>query len=787
MLDEPSDMGTVDHHAGVIFTNRALEDDELRSALPPDTGSVRPAVPKRSDTAPGALDIGAAPVNIYRVPSQGLAAAYYNADRHFLSLVLEGIGSGDMRGVLNGWSPSQSVAHPDVDVREIGNTAGEGLESGHLAEEDMAGECVLSDADQVASPEHETRGIDGTAKEDEGPFADANETESKAFDNHGPRNVFKTPFEEELQGPSAVRPTTVRNDTNATLLSTFSPLTPTPIVEDAHMATYMGPQSSNGELREVLLTPARTRSPHDAATAAASARYGLVEAPPHDRGMESMSEKAPYRPSLHTRTDSSGSRGLGITDGEKELYPPPKTFVTQPRLGTDRFGQLTIRGVEEDERPYVPWYRRMLFPLLFAGGPLLLALIVLLVMLVPQAHNDMAVEAEWLNLTGFPPLPTGVATVIQPKAVKEVSGCVKPDSLWSCAMPSDQAKDASAGGGPDFRFEIRFKNGTILKNETQLARRSAAVTAQASKLVRRDGWADLLLAADPAVPSKNDQQFLGQYTDNITLPYEGKQTPFYISLLDPSALTGQGSNMMKRQINPYPYPQLTNTTTDATTTAGKTIPRPALHADGKPAGPVLYPYAEFQPLRLFNRGRNDEHYGFYIYFDRSLFVSNLALNASASNGLSNTVVSDSIPLNNASAVCTFSQTRLQIQIWTRQATVSSLGHPIPLKGLPAINATANDMAAPGSFPYPVTVTLDRHGGQAKQKGVYCYGLSEDKVVLESVKMWVDEDRGSGGDVVNAAAVPGSNGTALLGKRDGENHGYGGVDGGDGGCACQWRN
>ncbi|KAK0877249.1 hypothetical protein LTR87_008863 [Friedmanniomyces endolithicus] len=655
ILDEPSGMGTTAQtHPGELFTDRAVEVEELRSALPLDTGSVRPVVPKRSDTAPGALDIGAAGVNIYRVPSRGLAAGYYDVRRRFPSLIVEESGAWGAGRGLDGWSPSWSVAREEIEVRGIDD-----------------------DAENSLEPEHD----------EEGPFADVHESIPEALGNARAHNVFTTPLEQELQDPHGARPTAIRNDTNATLLSNFSPLTATPTVEDAHIATFMGPQSTNGELREVQLTPARARSPPESPSIINPATYAAHRAPSIGPRTDTVSEKAPYRPSLHTRTDSSGSRGLGITDGEKDLYPPPKAFViSQPRLGTDRFGQLTLRGsTEKDRRP----------------------------------------------------------------------------------------------------FEIRFQNGTLASNETQLARRSASVTAHASGVRRRDEWAASLFAASPAVPSLADQQFLGQYTDNVSLPYEGEQTPFYISLLDPVTLTGHGSVKRKRQSSgPYPYPGTSNinTTTNATTTAATSISRPALQSDGKPASPLLYPYASSQPLRLFDRGQVTEHYGFYTYFDHSLLVSTFTLNTSSAGNT--TVATTSAPLANASAVCTFAQTRLLVQLWTRRPTVSNLaGNAM---SPPAVNSTANDMAGSGSFPYHVTVTLDRHGGQAREKGVYCYGLDGDGKVVESVRTWVDEERGFGGGIVNAAIVPGSGNGTALGKRDSEGHGYGGVDGGEGGCSCQWR-
>ncbi|KAK0899171.1 hypothetical protein LTR91_018099 [Friedmanniomyces endolithicus] len=728
ILDEPSGMGTTAQtHPGELFTDRAVEVEELRSALPLDTGSVRPVVPKRSDTAPGALDIGAAGVNIYRVPSRGLAAGYYDVRRRFPSLIVEESGAGGAGRGLDGWSPSWSVAREEIEVRGIDD-----------------------DAENSLEPEHD----------EEGPFADVHESIPEALGNARAHNVFTTPLEQELQDPHGARPTAIRNDTNATLLSNFSPLTATPTVEDANIATFMGPQSTNGELREVQLTPARARSPPESPSIINPATYAAHRAPSIGPRTDTVSEKAPYRPSLHTRTDSSGSRGLGITDGEKDLYPPPKAFViSQPRLGTDRFGQLTLRGsTEKDRRPYVPWYRRMLWPLAFTAGLMLVALVVLLIMLIPQTHHDMAVEAEWLNLTGFPPLPTGVATVTQPRAVKEVSGCARLGGLWSCAMPLKALQPA---------VDL------------------TSVTAHASGVRRRDEWAASLFAASPAVPSLADQQFLGQYTDNVSLPYEGEQTPFYISLLDPVTLTGHGSVKRKRQSSgPYPYPGTSNinTTTNATTTAATSITRPALQSDGKPASPLLYPYASSQPLRLFDRGQVTEHYGFYTYFDHSLLVSTFTLNTSSAGNT--TVATTSAPLANASAVCTFAQTRLLVQLWTRRPTVSNLaGNAM---SPPAVNSTANDMAGSGSFPYHVTVTLDRHGGQAREKGVYCYGLDGDGKVVESVRTWVDEERGFGGGIVNAAIVPGSGNGTALGKRDSEGHGYGGVDGGEGGCSCQWR-
>ena len=113
------------------------------------------------------------------------------------------------------------------------------------------------------------------------------------------------------------------------------------------------------------------------------------------------------------------------------------------------------------------------------------------------------------------------------------------------------------------------------------------------------------------------------------------------------------------------------------------------------------------------------------------------------------------------------------------------GHNAPnSNNIPAAKSSANDMTAPGSFPYPVSITLDRHGGDASEKGVYCYGLDEEHKVIESVKTWINEDRGFGGTLVHAATVPTNSGESQTDRSDDK---AGVIDGGTGGCTCQWRN
>ncbi|KAI7022536.1 hypothetical protein D0867_06503 [Hortaea werneckii] len=766
ILEDASDMPTSDplaSHEGVIFLNRAPGDDELRTALPADTGVDRPSVLKRSDTAPAVLDNDVAQLNIYNVPRSGLAAAYYRQSKQFPSPSVRTGDASHLAKDLVGWSPSQSVADPEQDV-SLAHSQDRSPTSGER--------CILVKSD-MQEPE--------TLLEQRAPTGDTNgaltDPQTSQSQEKSPENIFSTPSEAELQDDTPVdtRPplkerseTQATQATQATLNSAFSPLTETPIVEEAHSARL-----ASAEPREIRLTPysSETQLPRQPALPSGLAQSTMASRGTNDPDAGYAAEKGAFRPQLHRRDESSSSVGLGISDFGCEKEPFPR--VTRG-LGTDRFGQLTIRDMDSD-LPVRPWYRRFFWPLAFAVTLLFLLLIVLIVAFVPtQRHGKTAVQAEWLNLTGFPALPIGVSTVIQPQLSREGSRCVSPEKLWSCDMPSNSENASSI---PNFRFQIVFRNGTVPRNETQVMRRSGGSTI-AGRLAQRDDLKNYLYRSSPDPPPKEEQQFLGEYTDNLSAPFDGEQTPFYLTLVDPKPLQSS-AELRKRGGSPYPYPSSSrsNATSDNTTThSNRQIPKPLLQTDGKPAQAVLYPFAEAQPLRLYNRGEADEHYGFYTYFERSMYVANVS-------GASEQLNAQATSLEDASAMCTWSQTRFHVQLWTRKGAVAELNDMIPLSGLPAAQSTANNMTLQGSFPYPVTVTLDRHGGDAKEKGVYCYGLDEEKNVVQDVKMWVVEDRGAGGSLLNPAAVPGGQ-DARPEKREEEK--LGGVDGGSGGCACQWQ-
>ena len=224
-----------------------------------------------------------------------------------------------------------------------------------------------------------------------------------------------------------------------------------------------------------------------------------------------------------------------------------------------------------------------------------------------------------------------------------------------------------------------------------------------------------------------------------------------MSFEDPTA-TSTSSRMAKRADDP------TNITL--------VIPPPSLNPDGTAADADLLPFPSAQPLRLFNRGKPDEHYGFYSYFDRSIFLKDI--NSTTGRGGNPADTNGGSTRDAASLRCTFSQTRFLVQIWTRSSASKPLLNSVQ-------NTTEDAFQRPGTFPYPVTFTIDRHGGDVSKKNLYCYKMQSDGTIVDKRdnKFFQFEDRGFGGNLVNGT--------------QGRPSAKGPIDGGSGGCSCKWQN
>ncbi|KAL8630235.1 hypothetical protein Q9189_004077 [Teloschistes chrysophthalmus] len=433
----------------------------------------------------------------------------------------------------------------------------------------------------------------------------------------------------------------------------------------------------------------------------------------------------------------------------------------------------------------------------------MILLIVLLALFLTRKGDHMDVQSQWLNLTGFPPIPTGVSTIVQPDMVQEAPGCIQPKTLWSCAVPKEQqaAIAPNAPNQPNFRIEIRFQNGSVAQgagtNSTALQSRSRlrlSNTAVAGRIVRKRllrarDFTSSLFSPSPSPPSREDQIFLGNTTDNNQQPFDGVATPFFISFLSTEKLPSLRKSKRESDASDT---NSTGNSTNSFPNLESVIPPPSTDPDGTASSALLTPYLSAQPLRLYDRDTESEHYGFYTYFDRSIFLKSTAL-LNFTGASPSEIPDDENGGANESAAkvrCTWAQTRFLIQMWTRKGNNAPLlrssnsstdsspdAHP---KNLTL--SSANNFTRPGSFPYPVSITLDRHGGDIKKKMIYCYGLDQQEYIISDEKQIQLEDRGSGGNLVNPAQGP-------FGevKVSGDDGGPGGIDGGHGGCGCKWEN
>ncbi|RAR08630.1 hypothetical protein DDE82_002249 [Stemphylium lycopersici] len=359
---------------------------------------------------------------------------------------------------------------------------------------------------------------------------------------------------------------------------------------------------------------------------------------------------------------------------------------------------------------------------------------------------------QWLNLTDYPPIPTGILTIAQPEVVEEESGCVAPTTLWSCALPKElqQSIEPNKPDQPNFKMEITFENGSAAELPKSQSVKRTANAVSAGALIRSLLQARAAPSPSPPPPSTEDMSFLGQSTDGNSAPFEGEDTGLFISMQDP---TTSASRLAKRTDESDP----TNITA--------VIPPPMLASDGTAAPANLVPFPSAQPLRLYNRGKDDEHYGFYNYYDRSIFLKQI----NGTNRGGNPADTDGGSTKDAANLrCTYSQTRFLVQIWTR----SKESKPLLQK---SASGDSDVFARPGTFPYPVTVTVDRHGGDPAKKNLYCYEMEDDGTIKDedSKKDFQFEDRAFGGNLVK-----GTQGQGVV---------SGPIDGGTGGCRCQWQN
>ncbi|KAK5940824.1 hypothetical protein PMZ80_007241 [Knufia obscura] len=399
------------------------------------------------------------------------------------------------------------------------------------------------------------------------------------------------------------------------------------------------------------------------------------------------------------------------------------------------------------------------------------------------------VNGQWLNLTGYPPMPTGILTIAAPNLAASQKQCIQPSTMWSCSVPKEDRDEIGTNESdqPNFRFEIKFRNGTVPNNMT------IPIENGKKKLNKRadDPFTNDLFVPNPQPPPSLEQVFLGQTTDNITAPFDGEETPFFITFMPvfptvPSSFDDDDTESSKERL-------VRRQSNDSSLL--NALPAPALADDGSAAPASLLPttpYPTSQPVRLYNRGLQDEHYGFYTYYDKSIYLSGAQINDDGDSGTDGVVEADQnggSTKAEATVRCTFAQTRFLFKVYTNPAfgggllpglTNANLTHPDDAeKDEKNRTSSATNFDRPGSFPYPASIVIGRHGGKIDDKVAYCYGMSNGQI-LKDQKVVVGERRSFGGVLVNPAPT-------ILEDANDFNSTAGGIDGGTGGCGCTWQN
>ncbi|RAL63520.1 hypothetical protein DID88_003564 [Monilinia fructigena] len=278
------------------------------------------------------------------------------------------------------------------------------------------------------------------------------------------------------------------------------------------------------------------------------------------------------------------------------------------------------------------WYFYILIGLL-----LLVTLIVGLATTLTRKPKHTVIQSQWLNLTGFPPIYTGLSTVAAPVNIVTNTGCRGKCNF--CQRHREQkSPHKKSRRKPSVCWQIHQRPD--IENTTQ------TITFNPS----------------PPPPTYAEEVFLGGTTDGIVSSNKaGEPTPFYISFLSTTntALTASSSRIKRADSNDTDPNLFPNITTG--------IPAPSLNADGTAAPANLLPYPIQQPIRLYDRGLPTEHYGFYTYFDRTIFLKSLALlnDTNTSNGEVPDDQNGGALEGEANFRCTWGETRFLVQMWTK--------------------------------------------------------------------------------------------------------------------------
>lgn len=306
-------------------------------------------------------------------------------------------------------------------------------------------------------------------------------------------------------------------------------------------------------------------------------------------------------------------------------------------------------------------------------------------------------ETEAADWGGLPPIPLGTVLVRPFVAAELLTTCAAPPQLWSCSLPPDTKFPAttainSGARVPEFRFTIKRRR------PSQGGPESAWMPVPAS------------------VPNATDYASVAS-VDGVA--DAGQDTELYISLAtvasDSGGSGGGGSTGAEAALRESPQ------------ATGGVMVRPESH---------MLPSALMnQPLRLFNRGRDNEHYGFHVYFDKTVQFANNTSGDNGSSGPRGARDTGGVSAAESQYRIRWVNTRFRVAIFTSKgggrkvqtASASEADHPVDIWEDRADGLQGRDgrviMALPldkDGVPGRPTGIVEKHGIGTDRRGCFCH-------------------------------------------------------------------
>jgi hypothetical protein len=358
--------------------------------------------------------------------------------------------------------------------------------------------------------------------------------------------------------------------------------------------------------------------------------------------------------------------------GQRQVYPLALSGdLARGQSQSQRKASWRIFGAEEslgggEKRRKISKNTKWIIGII--GATVLISIIVLGVLFGTMKNSNTANKAAEssvppFDVTAFPVLPTGVV-VISPQGPAETPSttCVQPRTLWSCALPTDSKFPTNSSGLPEFIFTIALRNSTNSKMGTW---------APVPALVPNDTDYAAVAGEDGIVADNK----VGELTQFYLSMQTDESKPITIASTSTSSSSEDSSNNEKRQ------------------------------APSSATAQMLPAILRNQQLRLFDRGLDTEHYGFFVHYKKTINV----LAATPAEVTDFTKASDDpsgvgAGISGAKQV-TWENTRLRVVIWTKQRT-SGLKDLIGEQGQ---RYPTTPRSTDTFFPYAVSVFEDRVG------------------------------------------------------------------------------